>query len=135
MTALSPLQLAQEFLTRLGGGAEPDHIAELFREDLEWIVDGDVGALPWIGRRVGRKAVTDFVRDVRTLVEQLRFEVQDILANDTRAVVLGSLASRSHATGKVVETDFAIVLTGTEGAIARFQFLEDSFAVSQAARP
>ncbi len=37
-------------------------------------------------------------------------------------------------TGKIVKTDFAIVLTVANGEIVRFQMLEDSFAVSQAAR-
>ena len=37
-------------------------------------------------------------------------------------------------TGKIIETDFAIVLTVANGEIVRFQMLEDSFAVAQAAR-
>jgi hypothetical protein len=37
-------------------------------------------------------------------------------------------------TGKVITTDFAIVLTVANGEIGRFQMLETSFAVSQAAR-
>ena len=34
-------------------------------------------ALPWIGRKVGRQAMADFMRD---LTEPLAFEVEDILA-------------------------------------------------------
>jgi ketosteroid isomerase-like protein len=49
-------------------------------------------------------------------------------------VILGSLACKFKRTGKIVKTDFAIVLTIANGEIARFQVLEDSFAVSQAAR-
>jgi len=49
-------------------------------------------------------------------------------------VILGSLASKLKRTGKVIETDFAIVLTVSNGEIVRFQMLEDSFAVFQAAR-
>ena len=42
-------QLAQEFLRRMGSGAEPSEIAKLFSETLEWDIAGDTGALPWIG--------------------------------------------------------------------------------------
>jgi ketosteroid isomerase-like protein len=49
-------------------------------------------------------------------------------------VILGSLASKLKRTGKVVTTDFAIVLTISNDQIIRFQMLEDSFAVSRAAR-
>jgi uncharacterized protein len=134
MSQSDPLHLAQEFLARLGSGAEPAEIARLFSERLEWEIAGDTGALPWIGKKSGRAAIIDFVNDSRALVERISFEVHDILANDSRAVILGSLASKFKPTDKIAKTDFAIVLTVADGDIVRFQMLEDSFAVSHAAR-
>ena len=128
------LRLAQEFLRRMGSDAEPAEIAKLFSETLEWEIAGDTGVLPWISHKSGRGAITDFVRDSRAMLERISFEVHDILASDRRAVILGSLASKLKRTGKVVTTDFAIILTMSENEIVRFQMLEDSFAVSQAAR-
>ena len=128
------LRLAQEFLHRMASDTEPAEIAKLFSETLEWDIAGDTGVLPWIGRKSGRGAITDFVRDSRAMLERISFEVHDILANDKRAVILGSLASKLKRTGKVVTTDFAIILTIFNDKIVRFQMLEDSFAVSQAAR-
>jgi ketosteroid isomerase-like protein len=133
MSRSEPLHLALEFLRRLRSGAEPDEIAGLFSENLEWEIAGDTGILPCIGKKTGRAAVTDFVKDSQTLIERISFEVHDILANDRRAVILGSLASKLKQTGKIGNTDFAIVLTVANGEIVRFQMLEDSFAVSQAA--
>ena len=127
------LHLAQEFLSLMGGGAEPGEIARLFSENLEWEIAGDTGVLPWIGKKSGRAAITDFVNDSRAMIERISFEVHDILASDNRAVILGSLASRLKRTSKIIKTDFAIVLTVANGEIVRFQMLEDSFAVSQAA--
>src|SRR5882762_8007949 len=128
------LHLAQEFLGRMGSGAEPTEIAKLFSETLEWEIAGDTGVLPWIGHKSGKVAITDFVRDSRAMLERISFEVHDILASDKRAVILGSLASKLKRTGKVVTTDFAIILTVSNDEIVRFQMLEDSFAVSQVAR-
>jgi ketosteroid isomerase-like protein len=71
---------------------------------------------------------------IPSMIERISFEVHDILSGNDRAVILGSLASRIKRTGKIVKTDFAIVLTVVNGEIVRFQMLEDSFAVSQAAR-
>jgi ketosteroid isomerase-like protein len=127
------VQLAQEFLRRMSSDAEPADIAKLFSETLEWDISGDTGVLPWIGHKSGRAALTDFVRDSRAMLERISFEVHDILASDRRAVILGSLASKLKRTGKVVATDFAIILTVSNDEIVRFQMLEDSFAVSQAA--
>src|SRR5258707_12272325 len=128
------VHLAQEFLHRMGNGAEPGEIAKLFSENLEWEIAGDTGVLPWIGHKSGSAAITDFVRDSRAMIERISFEVHDILAGDNRAVILGSLASKLKRNGKVVTTDFAIVLTVGNGEIVRFQMLEDSFAVSKVAR-
>src|SRR6266403_5277967 len=115
MSQSDTLRLAQEFLRRMSSGAEPSEIAKLFSETLEWDIAGDTGALPWIGQKSGRAAITDFVRDSRAMIERISFEVHDILAGDDRAVILGSLASRLKSTGKIVETDFAIVLTVANG--------------------
>src|SRR5437016_9777356 len=128
------LHLAQEFLGRMGSGADPAEIATLFSKNMEWEIAGDTGALPWIGKKSGRAAITDFVGDSRAMIERLSFEVHDILASEDRAVILGSLASKLKRTGKIIRTDFAIVLTVANGEIIRFQMLEDSFAVSKAAR-
>jgi ketosteroid isomerase-like protein len=134
MSQNGTLHLAQEFLGRMGSGVEPAEIGRLFSENMEWEIAGDTGVLPWIGKKSGRSAIIDFVNDLRTMTERISFEVHDILASDNRAVILGSLATRLKRTGKIIKTDFAIVLTVAKGEIVRFQMLEDSFAVSQAAR-
>ena len=126
--------LAQEFLGRMGSGAEAAEIAKLFSENMEFEIAGDTGALPWIGQKKGRAAIIDFVNDSRALIERISFDVHDILASDDRGVILGSLASKLKRTGKIMKTDFVIVLTVAKGEIVRFQMLEDSFATSKVAR-
>ena len=128
------IALAQRLLAAIGDGSPADTIAAMFSDNAPFEIPGDDGVLPWVGRRTGRSAVIDFITAIRTLTEPLTFEVADILANDTRAVIVGELASRIKATEKVVETDFAIILTTAGDRITRFQMLEDSFAVSRAAR-
>ena len=68
------------------------------------------------------------------MTEPITFDVNDTLTNDKRAVILGSLATKLKRTGAIVKTDFAIVLSASNGEIIRFQMLEDSFAVSRWAR-
>jgi uncharacterized protein len=126
--------IAQQLLAGLGEGKEPGVIAVLFAENVVFEIPGDSDALPWIGRRMGRDAVADFIRDLRRLTEPVKFHVQDILASDARAVIVGELATRIKATGKVIESPFAIILTVSGGEVTRFQMLENSFAVSNAAR-
>ncbi len=135
MSEKQNIALAQALLGGLGGGQDPGEIAALFDADLVFEIQGDQGALPWIGRKTGRQAIMDFIRDIRDMTEPVGFEVEDILASERRAAIVGALQTRIKATGRITATQFAIILTITDGAVTRFQMLEDSFDVSKAARP
>jgi uncharacterized protein len=128
------IAIAQQLLEGLGGGRAPEEIAAPFSPDLVFEIQGDDGVLPWIGRKTGRSALVDFVRDIRTMTEPLDFNVEDVLASESRAAIVGALRTRIKATGEVTSTQFAIILTIAGGVVTRFQMLEDSFDVSRAAR-
>jgi hypothetical protein len=91
----------------------PSRDRRLLDVDLVFEVQGDDGVLPWIGRRTGRQAIAEFIRDIRSVTEPVTFDVEGILASDSRV---------------------AIILTITGDVVTRFQMLEDSFDVSKAAR-
>jgi hypothetical protein len=88
-------------VTPLSRTGTPDEIAEVvlslasddssFVNGVELFVDG--GALPWIGEKAGRTAVVDFGKGLRSATEPIAFDVHDVLTNDERAVILGSLAT------------------------------------------
>ena len=128
------IAIAQKLLEGIGGGQDPAEIAALFDADLVFEIQGDDGVLPWIGRKTGRRAIVNFIRDIRALTEPITFEVDDILASNSRAAIIGALQTRIKGTGKIIATQFAIILTITGNVVTRFQMLEDSFGVSKAAR-
>jgi ketosteroid isomerase-like protein len=134
MSYQTNIAIAQRFLEAIGSGQDPSEIAALFDADLVFEIQGDDGVLPWVGRKTGRQALADFIRDVRVLTEPVSFDVEDILASDSRAAIVGALETRIKATGKTTATQFAIVLTISGEMVTRFQMLEDSFDVSKAAR-
>jgi len=134
MSRQSNIAVAQKFLAGIGGGTDPDEIAAVFADDLQFEIQGDDGVLPWIGQKTGRQAIANFLREIRNLTEPVKFEVEDILASDRRAVIIGALETRIKATGKRTTTQFAIILTIADATVIRFQMLEDSFDVSRAAR-
>jgi len=134
MSQDSNIAIAQRLLAGIGEGKDPDTLAAMFAEDLDFDIQGDDGVLPWIGHKTGRKAAADFFREIRVLTEPVRFEVEDILGSASRAVIVGELATRIKSSGKVVNTQFAIILTVAGDTITRFQMLEDSFDLSQAVR-
>jgi len=86
------IDIARQLLASLGEGKEPDVIAALFGDNVVVEIPGDAAALAWIGRKTGREAVADFIRGLRAMTEPVKFDVQDILASDTRAAIIGELA-------------------------------------------
>jgi uncharacterized protein len=128
------IAIAKKLLEGIGSGQDPVEIAALFDANLKFEIQGDDGVLPWIGRKTGRQAVADFIRDIRALTESVSFEVEDILASESRAAIIGALQTRIKATGKIIKTQFAIILTIAGDVVTRYQMLEDSFDVSKAAR-
>ncbi|MEA3135179.1 MAG: uncharacterized protein QOG17_3025 [Gammaproteobacteria bacterium] len=128
------IAIARKLLEGIGSGRDPAEITAPFDANLRFEIQGDDGVLPWIGRKTGRQAVADFIRDIRALTEPVTFEVEDILASESRAAIIGALQTRIKATGKITATQFAIILTISGDVVMRFQMLEDSFDVSKAAR-
>ena len=127
--------VAQQLLDAMGKGAPPDEIAGLFSADAQFVIAGEAGLLPWLGRSTGRAAVSDFICDTRRLIERVSFDVHEILTSEQRAVIVGELASKINSTGKIFSSAFALILTVSKGEITGFNLLEDSFGLSLAARP
>jgi hypothetical protein len=84
-----------------------------FAATLVFEIQGDDGVLPWIGRSTDRQVIADFFRDIRAVTAPVTFDVEDILASDSRSAIIGELRTRIKATGKIIAMRFAIVLTIT----------------------
>ncbi len=128
------IKIAQRLLAGIGAGIDPDELAELFSENLQFEIQGDDGVLPWIGHHLGRRAAAAFFRQIRELTAPVSFQVEDILGSADRAVIVGNLATRIKSTGQVTKSQFAIILTISGDSIVRFQMIEDSFDVSRSVR-
>ena len=128
------IEIARQLLAGIGEGRTPETLAAMFAEHLRFEIQGDDGVLPWIGHKTGRQAAADFFREIRVLTEPVTFEVEDILGSTDRAVIVGELATRIKSSGKVIHTQFAIILTISGDTITRFQMLEDSFGLSRSVR-
>ncbi len=129
------LQIAKTLLARMSDGTSPEDVATLFSTDLDFEIQGDDGVLPWVGKKTGRSAMADFLKRLGEMTERIKFDIDDVMASDSRAVILGHLVTKIKATGKVIEATFALVLTVQGNEIVRFQMLEDSYATSVAAQP
>jgi hypothetical protein len=107
----------------MGAGAEPGEIAALFSVDVEFEIAGDIGALPWIGRKSGRSAAFDFIRDTRRLIERIRSDVASAInprasARPSYAQVKPLVASGSARIRCPVTAKIALQTAGSTGGRA-----------------
>ncbi|HGM8383677.1 TPA: nuclear transport factor 2 family protein [Pseudomonas aeruginosa] len=137
--AATPREIATRYFERVAAfwaaPGDPQALAailELFADEVDWDIPGNLEAVPWIGPRRDREAVGAFYRELAARLAPERFEVQKILADNEVAVALGELASRVSATDRLIESPFAFVLTIRDGRIVRYRMLEDSHAVATA---
>lgn len=132
---MTQIDVANELLRRFAAKEAPERIAELFSEDVDWYVAGDLAAVPWIGRKAGRAGVTDFWGQIQDRLANKHFTISDIFTKGDRVVIMGDLESELRSTGKSIVTDYVFDLDVTGDQITRFRMLEDTHAVAQAFVP
>ncbi|MFI5608927.1 nuclear transport factor 2 family protein [Amycolatopsis sp. NPDC051903] len=125
-----------EFLTRLTEG-DPDRIAELFADTVDWQLDWpETGhpAAPWIRDRSTRADVAAHFRELNTghVPEKRGGTASRVLVDGRDAVVLGEIRQTVRATGTEYTARCALHLTVEGGAITRYHVYEDSLTVAQA---
>lgn len=124
------------------GHAEPEHIAELYAEHVDWRLDWPEGehgrpATPWIRHRASRADAADHFRDLADhhVPGQMGTEIERVLVDGEDAVVLGEIRLTARPTGRSYRARFALHLTVRDGLIVRHHVYEDSLAVSLAFAP
>ncbi|MFC7219281.1 nuclear transport factor 2 family protein [Streptomyces polyrhachis] len=63
------------------------------------------------------------------------FAIDTIVGDGDRCVVLGSLRTEILATGRDIETEYAIDIAVRDGLVTRYRMFEDTWAVVAAFEP
>lgn len=127
-----------ELLRRIGEG-DPDAVAELYGETVDWRVDwpedehGRVET-PWIRHRATRADAGEHFRQLgeHHVPEEAGTVVERVLVDGEHAVVTGEIRQTARSTGRAYRARFALHLTVEDGLITRHHVYEDSLAVARA---
>ena len=103
-------------------------------DDVEWIMPGPPETLPFAGVWRGRDAVSRFLAILTGTLSFEQFEPRTFLADADTVVVLGHSRDRILATGRIVEMEWAAVITLRDGKVIRYQVYEDTAAFVEALR-
>jgi ketosteroid isomerase-like protein len=100
-------------------------VLDRLSDDIEWRI-ARPSELPYAGIHRGRDEVARFFQTFGREAEFEIFEPWEYIAKRNKVVVLGHERQRIKATGRVVETDWAMVFALRDGRITRFRNFVDS---------
>ncbi|SCF00401.1 nuclear transport factor 2 family protein [Micromonospora mirobrigensis] len=125
--------VVERFFAMVGGGADPEEIALLFAEDVDWDLPGSP-AIPWVGRRSSRAEVADYLRvlGANIVPEENVDQIEAILYDGDDAVMLGRFGRVARSTGRRYEMAVAMHFRVRGDQIVAFRLYEDSFQVAEA---
>jgi uncharacterized protein len=104
-----------------------DGILQNLTDDFDWNAPGGT---PFSGFRQGPAQMRDFFTEMRRLVRLDRFDVDDIVADGDKVVVLGSQRATVLETGRHFESPFAHIYTVRGGKLASGLALSDTQAAA-----
>jgi ketosteroid isomerase-like protein len=100
-------------------------VLDRLSDDIEWRIAGP-SELPYAGIHRGRDEVARFFETFGQAAEFEVFEPREYLGKGDKVVVLGHERQRIKESGRVVETDWAMVFALRDGRITRFRNFVDS---------
>jgi ketosteroid isomerase-like protein len=130
-------KVVRELLRRLGAG-DPDAIADLYAEEVDWQLDWPEhevgGEVPWIRARPTRSDVADHFRSIAAHhdTSAAAAEVSRVVVDGADAVVMGEIVNTLRSGARSYRARFALHLTVTGGRIVRHHVYEDSLTVARA---
>ena len=127
MSEQENLDVVRKGYEAFGRGDIPGLIS-LLDAQITWVTPGPAD-LPVAGTRRGHQAVQEFFQTLSTVVDVVRFEPKDFIAQGERVVVLGDDTSRVKATGKTLEYRWAHVFTVRNGKVVAFEEFGDASAL------
>lgn len=135
-TTPSTRALAERLLERIGEG-DPDRVAELHAEHVDWRVNWPESEhhrheTPWIRPRSTRADIADLNRQLGEFHVRGDAEVERILVDGDDAVVLGEFHQTAKPTGRAYRSRFVLHVTFEDGLVVRNHVYEDSLAIAQA---
>lgn len=126
----------EEFLRR-GAHGNPDLIAEMYTDKVDWQVSWPATEhpeVPWIRSRSTRADVADHFRTFNDTctADQGKVSIDQILIDGPNAVLVGTSSQLVRPTGKRFTMAFALHLTIEDGLLTRHHMYEDSLSVAEA---
>ena len=130
-TSQASFDTVMAFMGAMGSG-DMAAMNELMADDMVWHNEGDAN-LPWIGETVGKENIFKFLGVFSSNLQVTMWENEDAFASGDTVAVFGRMNGLTTSSGQEIgEFTFALRAKVRDGQVVLWNWLEDSFAVSQA---
>ena len=119
MNEQTNLDVVRKGYEAFGRGDIPG-LVRLLHDEVSWTTPGPP-ELPTAGNRTGHGGVQEFFGSLTAVVEILRFEPKEFIAQGNFVIVIGDDTARVRATGKSVEFRWVHIFELRDGKVARFE--------------
>ena len=122
-------EIVQQYLMNLTQ-RNLDKITELFSDNVDWYIPGDINKAAWLGKRSSKQEIKDFYSLLWENTEPVSAQIERMVIDNDYAVITGEFSTKMLQTGNIVDSLFCIQITVKDNLIIKYRLLEDSYAVS-----
>ena len=123
--------LVMKFIGAMGSG-DMTTLTELMDENMVWANEGDK-AMPWIGPWQGKEEILNFLGIFGANLQTTKWINEDQFAFGDTVAIFGKMDGITTQSGaEIGEFTFALRAKVKDGKVVLWNWLEDSFAVSNA---
>ncbi|MEM6588194.1 MAG: nuclear transport factor 2 family protein [Pseudomonadota bacterium] len=130
-TSQASFDTVMAFMGAMGSG-DMEAMDKLMADDMVWHNEGD-SSLPWIGETVGKENIFEFLGVFSSNLQVTEWENEDAFASGDTVAVFGRMNGiTTHSGQETGAFTFALRAKVRDGQVVLWNWLEDSFALSQA---
>ena len=107
-------------------------ILETLSSEVDWLISGPKGIVPFVGRRRGPQQVAHFFSELAESQTAELFEPLEFIEGPDKIVVLGRQRWQVKSTGRIYNDEWAHVFSVANGKITKFQEYHDTAAEAAA---
>lgn len=116
------------------GAGDMETMGQLMADDMVWQNEGDKN-VPWIGPWDGKESIFEFLGIFSANFETKLWENEDVLASGDTVAVFGTMNAGMAKSGKETGNfTFALRAKVRDGKVVLWNWLENSYAISEAYR-
>jgi ketosteroid isomerase-like protein len=110
---------------------DPDRIASLVDDHVEWLIVGPLELFPFCGHHFGKSAVVEAYRQMAKLNDVTSFDIEQILIDGDRASALVRGTGRNRQTGRELNLLIAEFVRFRNEKVIEFIALLDGLSVAE----